>query len=195
MGTVIQFLLPMNQRRDLLMFPCLAKSRNLRRRLLSLLPLCLLLTPQQLMARQVRVPLDFTAGYVYNAPGDLVPFRGAVTGSVGFRVVERLMLGPAVGYVVAGSTTAWVAGGQLDVCLAGCFADLEIGIMGRVMHDVAQTPMFPVSAGLVITAMALRSGFVVTRDFDRDDTALELIFGLELLSVPEVIKILFPGGE
>jgi hypothetical protein len=160
-----------------------------------LLPLCLLLTPEQLVARQVRVPLDFTAGYVYNAPGDLVPFRGAVTASLGYRVAERLMLGASVGHVVAGSATSWVAGGQLDVCLVACFGDLEVGIMGRVMHDFAQTRMFPISAGLVITATALRSGFVVTRDLERDDTALELIFGLELLSIPEVIKTILPGGE
>ena len=51
--------------------------------------------------------------------------------------------------------------------------------------------MWPVSAGFVLTATALRSGFVVTRDFAKPGvTSMEVFFGLELLSIPQLIKAL-----
>lgn len=148
----------------------------------------LALTASPLIAQ--RVPVEFSGGYLFNVPGDVVPFRGAITGLVGFRVAPKLMLGPAVSYVVSSPSEALDAGGQVDYCLLGCFADLEVGLIGRAMYGISGDDMFPVSAGFMVTAIALRSGFLITRDFELDVTSMEVVFGLELVSVLGVIKAL-----
>lgn len=142
-----------------------------------------------------RVPIDSSGGYQYNVPGSVVPFRGAITGSVGFRVAPKLMLGPTVSYVVSSPSEALVAGGQVDYCLVGCFADLEVGLVGRAMWGIAGDDMFPVSAGFMVTVTALRAGFLITRDFELDVTSMEVVFGLELVSIPEVLKAMSCNEE
>lgn len=138
-----------------------------------------------------RVSIDFSGGYLYNVPGDVVPFRGAITGTVGFRVHPKLLVSPAVSYVVASPAMSLAVGGQVDYCLLGCLADLEVGLMGRIMRSIIEDDMWPVSVGFVLTVTALRSGFVVTRDFAKPGvTSMEVFFGLELLSIPQLLKAL-----
>jgi hypothetical protein len=154
---------------------------------------CVLPGPVALRA-QVRVPIDLTAGYIYNAPGDLVPFRGAITASGSYRVAERLMVGVAAGYVRADSTEAGVLGGQVDFCLVGCFLDLEIALMGRAAGAPLGTPMVPISLGIVATLAGVRTGVLVTRDFKRDATALELLIRLDLITLGDLYELL-SGGQ
>ncbi len=155
--------------------------------------LAALLAPSHLPAQKLMVPIDLTAGYSYNAPGGVVPFRGAIAVSGGFRVAKGLRIGPSLGYVVAGSTGAWVAGGQFGYSLVAFNDVVMIDVMGRVSLSIGRTKMRPVSAGVVATLLGVRTGVFATRDFERDMTALELVFGLEPVTFVKFLKEIVGG--
>lgn len=158
-----------------------------------LLSSLVLLLPTALHA-QVIVPLDLTAGYVFNAPGELVPFRGAVTVSFDYRVSGRVTIGVPVGYVRADSTDAGTIGGQVGFRLLGDFDDLNLALLGRATAAPVGTRMVPITVGVVGTFFGARTGVFITRDVKREATALELLVGLDLVAVGDLYDALTGGS-
>lgn len=153
---------------------------------------CIVMLPCGLQA-QLRVPIDLTTGYIYNSSESSAPFRGAVIATPSYRVTSKITLGIPVGYVRADSVDAGIVGGQVEVCVLGCFLDLEVAFAGRVAGAPVGTPMVPLSLGTVFTFTAVRTGFMVTRDVKRKNTALELLFGVDLIALGDLFTLLFGG--
>jgi len=160
---------------------------------LGFVALTALIAPSPLRAQKLLVPIDLTAGYSYNAPGNGVPFRGAISAFGGFRTAKGLRIGPSFGYVVADSTGAWVAGGQVGYSLLAFQDVVNVELLGRVSLSMGRTKMLPVSAGVVATLLGVRTGVVATRDFDRDMTTLEIDFGLEPVTFVKLLKEIVGG--
>ena len=150
------------------------------------------LLPTALHAQFI-VPVDLTAGYVYNAPGEVVPFRGAVTVSFDYRVSGRFTIGVPVGYVRVDSTDAGTIGGQVGFRLLGDFDDLNVTLLGRAAAAPFGTPMVPITVGVVGTFFGARTGVLITRDVKRDATALELLMGFDLVAVGDLYDALTGG--
>jgi hypothetical protein len=158
------------------------------------------LGPSSLLGQKGRVllPLDLTTGYIYNSPGDVVPFRGSIDATGAIRIGKRLRAGPSLGFVIADSTKAWVIGGQLSYSLFAVkdFEDLvNIDVFCRVSWSPGTTKMVPLSAGVAATFLGVRTGVIVTRDTHRQRSALGLIFGLEPVTFIKVVKELIGGRK
>jgi hypothetical protein len=133
------------------------------------------------------------AGYIYNVPGDVVPFRGTISASAAVRVAKGLRVGPSLGYVVAASSRAPVAGGQVTYALLAYQEVITMELSGRLSSSLGRTRMVPLSAGVVATFLGVRSGLFATRDLRLDQTSLELVLGLEPITFAKVLKSIGAG--
>jgi hypothetical protein len=141
------------------------------------------------------IPLDLTTGYIFNVPGDRVPFRGAITASFNYRLSRRFVVGVPAGYVWADSADAFILGGQVAFRLVGELDDANVAFLVRAAGAPAGTSMVPITAGLIVTALGVRTGVLVTRDLEREATALELLLGIDVLAIGDLIDAFAGGGS